>query len=111
MELFLSTLLRENIDLIIFTKTWNYTIDENMLGIPGHKGFHKPNDNYRAGGVSIFVRQDIPASTVGNLQCEACDAITVELIRGQLRLAVTAMYRSPTLTPSSKTTSIALRPS
>ena len=96
MELFISTLLRENIDLIIFTETKNYTIEQNMLGIPSYEGLHKSNDNCRAGGVSISVRQDIPASTAGNLQCEACNAITVELIRGQLRLAVTAIYRSPT---------------
>ena len=59
--------------------------------------FHKSNDNYRAGGVSVFVRQGISASRVEGLHCEACDMVMVELTRGRLKLTVTAIYRSPTL--------------
>ena len=62
LELFITTLLKQKTDLIVLTETWSHSSEENLFGIPGYKGFHKANDNYRAGGVSVFVKEEIHTS-------------------------------------------------
>ena len=94
-DLFIASLLESHVSIIVFTEPWLYSSNENLLGIPGYRALFSSNDNYRAGGVAVFVREDLVAHKI-SIEAAACDVLMVEIIVGALKLNLVAIYRSPT---------------
>ena len=95
LDLFVAELLQPESDIIVFSESWTYSFNEGLFKIAGFRGFFRSNDGYRAGGVAVFVRQNITATRARDYRVNNCDALTVDLSMGRTRLSVTAVYRSP----------------
>ena len=78
----------------ILCETWSYSYDETQFNVAGYNSFFTSNDSYRAGGVAIYVRDDIPACKL-SLRVNSCDALLVELVMSEAKIQLTAVYRSP----------------
>ena len=91
----LYALLKPHAAIIIFTGTWLHSTDKNLSGAPRYRALFCSNDNYRSGGVAVFVREDLVAHKI-SVETVACDVLMVEILVGSLKLNLVAIYRSPT---------------
>ena len=85
----------EDSDIIIFTETWIYPHEECLYKIENYNSFFVSNNNYRAGGVAIFIRDRFSSSIIyesGN----NFDGLIVQFDFNDLIFQFGAIYRSTT---------------
>lgn len=58
---FVSRSAQEDADVIVLTKTWLYSVEEDVNNIEGYQTFFKSNETYRAGGVAIYIKINVVA--------------------------------------------------
>ncbi|XP_072050129.1 uncharacterized protein [Amphiura filiformis] len=88
-----------NVDICVITETWfSSNIPENQLSIPSYNLFFKDRDSKRGGGVGIYVKDDIPATTFDKikvpteLECIWVKVRPERLLRSVSSIAVCAVY-------------------
>ena len=96
----ISRLVRKDIDVIVLVETWLYPELGGHLRLDGYKAFFNSNPSYRAGGVAIYVKRNIPCHEVTLPDGLDCDCCIVELRLPPTTLRLAAVYRSPTATNS-----------
>lgn len=81
-------------EVLVFTEIWIYSHETGLYTIPGYRGYFTCQDSGVAGGVAVYVRDDLPSYSVGKYtrNVEAC--IVDAQVEGYW-LRITGMYRSP----------------
>lgn len=79
-------------DILVLTEIWIYSCELNIYNINGYNQYAKCNDDYRSGGVIVFVKNDCVASA-SNVEIRSADVIKITLEVGSLTLAIIAVYR------------------
>ena len=93
---FLSKLVQRNTkpDVIVLTEVWIYTVEVPIYSIDGYVTYSNCQENNAAGGVIIYVRDDVDSHSVltYSRNVEAC---MVAIRRGNTKLDIVGVYRSP----------------
>lgn len=72
---FIATLTDDETQVYIFSETWTSTENEALFKLPGFTAFFNSNMTYRAGGVAIFVRDNLVPTEISVeklLHCDCC---------------------------------------
>ena len=96
LDSYISLLGDDDVHVIVLTETWLDPTNEDTFNIPGYKSFFSSNPNYRAGGVAIYVKANIPACGRYVGATRDCDCAMIELNTGGNKTQIAAVYRSPT---------------
>ena len=85
--------------VLVLTETWIYSWEEQLYTVDGYTAYFNSRGEGQAGGVAIYVRDDINSYHISNVtaNCEAC-VVGVEFADGIL--PIVGVYRSPTATVS-----------
>lgn len=92
---FVARLVRSDVNIVVLAETWLYPDVEHLYSIRGFKSFFKSNSDYRAGGVAVLVREDLPCVEVTKLSGSECVCCIVEVRVSGSRCQVAGIYRSP----------------
>lgn len=81
-------------EVIVFTEIWIFSHETGLYSIPGYRSYFACQDSGVAGGVAVYVRDDLASYSVGRYtkNVEAC-IVDVKIEGNWLR--ITGMYRSP----------------
>jgi len=84
--------------VVVLVETWLYSYEESMYPLQGYVGFYQSNDDYRAGGVAVYVRENLYSSLIEvNRSFVNCDAVAVNIkLNNEHSISCIACYRSPT---------------
>lgn len=94
-DLFLTELVSLNFfpDIIIFTEIWIESVEINCFKIPNYNSFFRCNDTYRAGGVAIFVKNNIVNVEVKEVECNSADILFISFEVNKYKISLVATYR------------------
>ena len=84
-------------DVLVFTETWlNQSITDAKLRIPNFKlPFRCDRKDRIGGGVAIYVRESILATTRSDLQINNLEALWVEIHIDHRKILIGGIYRPP----------------
>ena len=80
--------------VIVLTEVWAYSHEASVYNIDGYTQYHTCQDNNAAGGVMVFIKDDIPSTQILNYKNNV-DACAVERDIGGSSLYIVGAYRSP----------------
>lgn len=86
-------------DILILTEIWIYTYETGAYGIHGYREYFTCQDTNMAGGVAVYINDDLPSYFVGSYtrNVEAC-IVNVQIERKWIQII--GIYRSPNSTYS-----------
>jgi len=84
-------------DVLVFTETWlNQSITDAELRIPNFKlPFRCDRKDRIGGGVAIYVRESIPATTRTDFHINNLEALWVEIHINHRKILIGDIYRPP----------------
>lgn len=94
-DLFLSELVARDIlpDIIVLSEIWINSDESNLYTIPDYNLYLKCNDQYRAGGVAVYIKDSFKDVKFVELKCISADALLVSLSYLNTQLHILAIYR------------------
>lgn len=94
-DLFLTEMAANNLSpqIIIFTEIWISSDETNIFNIPDYNAIFKCNNQYRSGGVAMFVKKSIGQFNFVEIQTQTADAILISFSYLGKQLHILALYR------------------
>lgn len=80
-------------DVIILTEVWINSEESYLYSLSNYKSIFNCNDNYRAGGVVIYIKNDITINSHDIYTFNSADCISVTLKSNKLNVCIIAIYR------------------
>lgn len=87
--------LKERYDIIFLCEIWIKANEVDLFFLPGYDVHHNCCDENRAGGVLMFVNQDIRDTNVVKYNLSGMQAISVDIKVDCLKVTICGMFRSP----------------
>lgn len=82
--------------VIVLTEVWIYSHEISLYSLDGYTSYGTCQDNYAAGGVIIFTKNDLGSVEIYRHKTDV-EACVVEIRAGETRFCIIGAYRSPSL--------------
>lgn len=80
-------------DIIVLTEIWIKESESHFYEIPNYNSFIKTNENYRAGGVKVFVKTNVKVLSNVSIVCQSADFLKIEFKFNNQIFCLLALYR------------------
>lgn len=85
--------LKRKVSFLVFTEIWLNSDEVNLYKLIGYNLYSKCNDNYAAGGVIVYVDDEIQDIGLVEYEMKSADCLILNVRLGNLIFSLVALYR------------------